>query len=59
MNRLFCRCLSLIPSSFGTSGMLWFMTVAFPGYLHLYFCNGKNKHINNKIIIALFSVGQT
>ena len=37
MWRLFCHYLFLISPSFGVSGGLCFVIVAFPGYLHLYF----------------------
>ena len=37
MWRLLCHFLFLIFPSFGALGRLGFMTVAFPGYHHLYF----------------------
>ena len=37
MWRLFCHYLFLISPSFGVSGRLCFVTVVFPGYLHIFF----------------------
>ena len=36
MWRLFCHCLFFLSISFGTSGSLFFLIVAFPGYLQVY-----------------------
>ena len=38
MWRLFCPHLFLLSHSFGTSVGLCFVILAFPGYLHLYYC---------------------